>query len=104
MYKHSEEHQKRHTKMAKKVLKMISKEIDMPYHSVHRTFTDGEDTEINRKITVMFWTLLRQTYPEADTYREVCFCHSCKKFDLYDEKTIKQYVQQQIKPFNGWNL
>jgi len=73
MHKHS----KTHNKMVRHVLKCIANQHQILYPAIKTKFV----VECDIKISLRFWELLREDYPNH-FFTEVSCCPGCGKFDL----------------------
>ncbi|EHR9219776.1 hypothetical protein K5Z09_005066 [Escherichia coli] len=78
---HNLEHQKAHTRMVKEVLKAVARANNHPYQSVFADFIAGHPS-----CTACFRETFHKMYPDSP-YEYVTFCHTCRRFDLYETET-----------------
>lgn len=81
---HTSEHQLAHTKMVKQILKTVARQQERHYQEVFRLFV-GEDL----LCTEWFWTAFYRDFPDSP-YHFVAFCHTCRRFDLYETQRDMQ--------------
>ncbi|KDU26695.1 putative transposase for insertion sequence element IS801 domain protein [Escherichia coli 3-373-03_S4_C3] len=64
--------------MVKEVLKAVARANNHPYQSVFADFITGHPS-----CTVCFRETFHKMYPDSP-YEYVTFCHTCRRFDLYE--------------------
>lgn len=72
-----QEHQHKTNKLAKSLLKQVSRDLKIPYADVLKNFKLGN----NYTITECFWQLYKQSN-DKNQYNRVEFCMTCKKFTM----------------------
>lgn len=89
---HNLEHQKIHTRMVKEVLKAVARANNHSYQSVFTDFIAGHPS-----CTVCFRENFHKMYPDSP-HEYVTFCHTCRRFDLYETEADRLMPNNVVRP------